>query len=125
MYQCRLGAQICGGNHSSGPSRPSFFERAVDENLVHGLLLESTRLPALESQRDGVGRGRVEAALDLPASLGNFVLVQLHLGLCFRGHGLHPLDQSLLITCADATVGRQAAKTSRGTSPAAMVFLNR
>ena len=56
----------------------AFRERAADENLAHGRLLQGARLPILEPQRDGVGRGRVEAALDLPVFRGRFVLVQLH-----------------------------------------------
>ena len=55
-----------------------FREWAGDENLVHGRLREGARLPVLEQERDGVGRGRFEAALDPPVLRRGCVLVQPH-----------------------------------------------
>ena len=45
--------------------------------------------PRAGSRSPGWARGG-RAAVSGVEALGNFVLVQLHLGLCFRGHGLHP-----------------------------------
>ena len=62
----------------------------MDQHLAHGQLLKGVPLPILALQRKGVVRGRVEKALDLPASPRGLVLVEHHRGSGSGLYGLYP-----------------------------------
>ena len=112
----------CGDPHKGEPPRRTLPEGTVSRHLAHSRLLQGEGFHAIfEIQCDGLVCGRSNPTLDLLAvAQQDFVFVEFT-SVLVLGFTACTVDQSGM--CLAVQPGT-LAKSNRGTSPAAVVFLS-